>query len=266
MSDAALFARRLAAGERVDDPVALVVAHPDDETLWAGAAFARLANLTLIHITDGAPLDMADASRLGFATREDYARARGRELDRALRLLGPPAARIACGVPDQQAIGRLGELADRLAGHLADMAAVLTHPYEGGHPDHDAAALAVRIAVERIGARVGRAPALVEFACYHAIDGERRFGRFWPDADCPEQARPLDPADRDRIGRAIAAHATQSSVVGSWRPDAERWRAAPDYDFTAPPPPGDSLYDRFGWAITSARWRELARQEIAQWA
>ena len=262
MSGAA-FARRLASGERIEEPVALVVAHADDETLWAGSALARLVNPTLIHITDSAPRDMADASRLGFSTRETCALARREELDRALQCLAVAPPHLAYDIADQQAIERVSELTDRLTTDLRAAAVVLTHPYEGGHPDHDTAALAVRIAIRRIEASTGQAPALVEFACYHAIDGERRFGHFWPDPHRLEETRLLNRADRDRIARAIAAHATQAAVIGPWRPDVERWRAAPDYDFTAPPPPGESLYDRFGWAMTSAQWRARARQELA---
>ena len=65
------FARRLAAGEPIDEPVAVVVAHADDETLWCGSALPRLRNCRLIHLTDSAPRDMADANRLGIASREE---------------------------------------------------------------------------------------------------------------------------------------------------------------------------------------------------
>ncbi|MGH1570453.1 hypothetical protein ACRAWG_06980 [Methylobacterium sp. P31] len=38
MSASHAFAQRLAGGAPISEPVALVVAHADDETLWAGAA------------------------------------------------------------------------------------------------------------------------------------------------------------------------------------------------------------------------------------
>ncbi|HET8612029.1 MAG TPA: PIG-L family deacetylase, partial [Sphingomonas sp.] len=153
------FAGRLAGGEPIAEPVALIVAHPDDECLWAGAALPRLERLLLIHITDGAPRDMADAHRLGFENREAYARARAGELDRALDALGVAPERLAYGFPDQEAVEHLGELVDRLARDCAGAAALVTHPYEGGHPDHDAAALAARLAAERIGRKWGTLPA-----------------------------------------------------------------------------------------------------------
>lgn len=260
MSAAHRFAARLASGERLAEPVAIVVAHPDDETLFAGAALARLERLTLVHVTDGAPADMEDATRLGFATRDAYAAARAAELDRAVAALGARPRRLAGGIGDKEAIEQVGALAERLARDLADVAAIVTHPYEGGHPDHDACALACRRATGLIAARTGRAPALVEFASYNEVDGERVFGRFQPDANCPEQVRVLTAEERARIEAAIAAHASQAAAIDGWRPEVERWRAVPDYDFTAPPPPGVCLYDRFGWTLTSSRWRALAAE------
>jgi N-acetylglucosamine malate deacetylase 2 len=46
-------------------PVAVVVAHPDDETIGCGAILRRLPLVRLVHVTDGAPRDMIDAVRLG---------------------------------------------------------------------------------------------------------------------------------------------------------------------------------------------------------
>ncbi|MBV9250682.1 MAG: hypothetical protein JO227_15715, partial [Acetobacteraceae bacterium] len=36
---------------------AVVVAHPDDETVGAGASLRLFRDLTLVHVTDGAPRD-----------------------------------------------------------------------------------------------------------------------------------------------------------------------------------------------------------------
>ena len=243
------WARRFASGEPISERVVVVVAHPDDETLWAGALLGRLDDGLLIHLTDGAPADGADARRLGFASRAAYAATRATELDTALAALGYRGARKGYGVRDQEAAGAVDALIERLSVDLAGAAAVITHPYEGGHPDHDAAALAVRRAADRVGA------AVVEFACYHKREGNRVFGAFWPGPS--EAARTLLPAESARIDEALRAHASQSHVFGQWRPDHERWRAAPDYDFAAPPPPDEALYDDYGWAMTTRRWREV---------
>jgi N-acetylglucosamine malate deacetylase 2 len=242
-------AQRLASGERIADPVAVVVAHPDDESLWLGTALLRLESATLIHLTDGASEDLADAARLGFATREAYAEARAAEIEAALAALGAAPRRLAYGYVDQSLVEHLPELIKRLRTDLAGMAGVLTHPYEGGHPDHDTASLAVRRAFKG---------EIVEFACYHQRDGERVFGRFWAGEE--EHRRALSDDERGSVASAIAAHRTQAEVIGDWRPVEERWRSAPAYDYAAPPPPGAALYDGFGWALTSAAWREQAAQ------
>ena len=148
-------------------------------------------------------------------------------------------------------------LTDRLLDDLAGAAVVVTHPYEHGHPDHDACAYAVRAAVERLAVRGGPLPVIAEFACYHLRDGERRFGEFWP-GETAELARALSHDERGRVAAALAAYASQASVIDGWVPTHERWRAAPVYDFAAPAAPGGALYDDFGWAMTAARWRRMA--------
>ena len=242
---------RLASGEPIAERVAIVVAHPDDETLFCGSLLSRLDDAVLIHVTDGAPDDMGDAHRLGFTTREAYACARAAELDAALRLLGYTGERRAYGVRDKDAVHHLGTIAARLRDDLAGAAVVITHPYEGGHPDHDACALAV--------ARAAPCP-VVEFACYCEHDGGRHFGRFWPGT--PEHTRAIAPAEAARIEAALRAHATQAAVFGDWRPSHERWRTAPAHDFAAPPPPDRALYDGFGWSLTSHAWRSIAGQQL----
>ncbi len=249
---------RLAAGGSIAERVVVVVAHPDDETLFAGSLLARLDDGVVIVLTDGAPADMDDARRLGFATRAAYATARAGELDQALDRLGFRGACRRYDVTDKEAVCHLDTLAARLRDDLAGAALVLTHGYEGGHPDHDAAACAVARAVAMLDAP----PAHGEFASYCHIDGERRFGRFWPDRAHPEHRRPLAPADTARVAGALAAHATQAECFGSWRPTHEVWRTAPAYDFAAPPPPAVTLYDSFGWAISSTRWRALATASL----
>lgn len=244
------WALRFSAGDSVGERVVLVVAHPDDETLWAGALLGRLENALLIHLTDGAPVDGADAHRLGFASRDAYAAARAGELDVALAALGYRGARKGYGMRDQEVVLALNDVTEQLRADLAGAAVVVTHPYEGGHPDHDAAALAVRRAADRVDV------AVVEFACYHKRDGERAFGQFWPGP--AEGARALSPADSARIDAALRAHASQAHVFSDWRPVCERWRAAPAYDFATSPPPEAALYDDYGWAMTTGRWRAIA--------
>lgn len=60
----------------LESRVALVAAHPDDEILGLGGCLAQIPAPMFIHVTDGAPRQLADALSAGFANREQYAGAR----------------------------------------------------------------------------------------------------------------------------------------------------------------------------------------------
>lgn len=248
--------------------VAIVAAHPDDEVLGLGGRLADLPALTLVHLTDGAPLDLSDARSAGYASRDSYAHARERELERALAAAAAVVEhRIAFGIVDQEAVWHLSELTGELAAVLEGVDSVFTHPYEGGHPDHDAAAFIVQAACARLARDAGRAPRRLEFASYHARGTDIVRGAFWPDPLCAETVIELDSAQAARKRAALAQFVTQRSVIAEFPVEIERSRAAPYYDFAnaaAPPPPGAALYDRFGWPLNSALWRREAARVLAE--
>jgi N-acetylglucosamine malate deacetylase 2 len=254
----------LAAGDRIDAPVVMVVAHPDNAILGLGSRMPLMRDLTVIHLTDGAPRDMRDARREGYERWQDYAAARRDELDRALAAAGAGHARTLChGHPDQESVRHLGQIVARLADELRGAGAVVTHPYEHGHPDHDTAALGVALACRRMGPD---APRRFEFASYHLRGGDIVLGAFWSDPARPEVELRLTEDDLARKRAAMACFRTQKALGGRFPLTPERLREAPDYDFSVPAPPGAPVYERWGIDMTLAEWRRHADAALSRQA
>src|SRR6266404_4759295 len=157
--------------------VVAVVAHPDDETIGFGGQLESIRDITLIHVTDGAPRSRRDW--------RSYARTRRSELLAAAAIARIPAARcLEVGLADQEASRHMVELTCHLARVFSELAPdlIFTHPYEGGHPDHDATAFAVQHAIH---VKPLRAPMLIEFASYHRNPSSDSIevGCFLPERD-----------------------------------------------------------------------------------
>jgi N-acetylglucosamine malate deacetylase 2 len=244
--------------------VLLIAAHPDDETLAAGGLLRRLgcvgASVAVAHATDGAPLDMSDAHAHGFDSRAAYAAARENELAEALNALSIEPQRFRFGFADQSLPYNLAEATAVLTEVLRSYrpTVVLAHPYEGGHPDHDAVALIVSVALTRAG--LLDPPPQVEFTSYHLWNGATRVGAFLHD-ETPPVVLELDEEARQAKERMLRCFVTQRETLGGFDAGArECFRCAPRYDFRQPPHEPPLLYDLFRWRITSREW--LARAAV----
>jgi LmbE family N-acetylglucosaminyl deacetylase len=243
-------------------PLVVVVAHPDDETIAVGGILPRFPVEAIIHVTDGAPRNLSGARDAGFERREDYAAARRTELLNSMSEAGVAENRLhSLGVIDQEASFQMGDIARKLGDLLAKLhaATVLTHVYEGGHPDHDSTAWAVHAAC----ARVAPAARIWEFAGYHARDGAMEIGLFPAGGDQGE-AIVLTEEARERKRRMFECFGTQSQMLRNFPIDAERFRPAPAYDFALAPHSGQLLYEQFDWGMTGIRWRALAAAATAE--
>ncbi len=243
----------------------IVAAHPDDEVIGAGAQLLRWRGARFIHVTDGAPANMLDARKAGFGSRERYAQVRRQEMERALSLVGAHANQTrALNIRDQEASMHLAELARSLAELFRQLQPelVMTHPYEGGHPDHDATCFAAHTACYLLEGDGCTAPALAEMTSYHNRAGRMAAGEFLPQRESSVITLSLGAEQRAFKRQLFDCFATQHQVLAGFPIDRERFRAAPDYDFSLPPHDGVLYYEMFDWGMTGARWRSLARQAL----
>lgn len=263
MSAADAILTRLMARRQIAQRVMIVVAHPDDETIGMGAQLCRLDDALLVHVTDGAPRDGEDARAYGFASPADYAAARREELAAALRAGGAEGVRALClQIPDKAAWCDLAGLSCRIADLLRRERplAVFTHAYEGGHPDHDAGAFAVRAACRLIGQPLP----IIEMPLYHRAEGRLRTGDFLT-LSCRGRAWVIELGNGEisRKQAMIDCYATQRWLLAQFELCVERFRLAPDYDFRQPPHPAELHYETLGWGIAGADWRRAAAGALA---
>lgn len=256
--------------------IAIVAAHPDDEIMAAGALLRRKSlsgdEITVIHCTDGAPRNGYDVRAHGFESPAAYARARRLKLVRALDALGIFWQRlVALDFPDQELARNLVPLTEQLAAVFAEERPelILTHAFEGGHPDHDSAAFGAHHAVARLPRETPR-PELLEFALYNAGGGTIRRGEFLglPAWDLPAKAGSysvvLTDAERDAKRRARDCFQSQAATLAPFPLDVEQFRRAPEYQFGERPHAGRLCYEHYDWGADWERWRELAREARAR--
>lgn len=240
--------------------VLFVFAHPGDESIGLGGTLSEFRDPWFACLTDGAPADASFAQAAGCASPIAYARTRRRELAIALALAGHSSERlIALGFTDQELAHSLEGITQALEVLLQRVRPdyVITHPYEGGHPDHDATAFAVHTAIAAT-AEHPSAPTILEMPGYHRRHGQRIAGEFLPATDDEPLIVHLTPAQRAQKQQQLAAHRSQAAAFHDAALDRELIRVAPRYDFTHAPHEGPLHYENFPWSIAPAEWRRAA--------
>lgn len=234
----------LAKGQSVDGRHVVVIAHPDDEVISFGGALQCLRDVHVVQLTSGGKPGPDEVAQV---------KSRRQERQAAWKAAGWDWPIIECGVPVRETYLRLAYLRDRIRCDVREADAVWTHPYEGGHLDHDSAAWLV----QHLCTDTLRPPIRMEFASYHCTRTGQVFGEFWPDRTTIQVATELADDRLRRKRAAMDAYGSQRHILRKFPNEArEVYRSAPLYDFSQPPPPPRSRWDWKGYQPSTAVWRE----------
>ncbi len=243
----------------------VIVAHPADEVVGAGCLISKLDDVTILHVTDGASPDLDLVSTSEWHNTAEYVEARRQECLSALALANVTKDRvIELDVPDHRAVQCLTDLARKIAAFLQQSGAdiVVTHPYEGGHPDHDATAFATHAAIRLLAGGGLKPPALFEMALHPTSDFKARVPEFLPGGDGETTTLLLDDRSRELKRRMFECFETQKESLQISPFGPERFRKPPAYNFAAPPSSGKLHYENFDWAPSGQEWLSLANRAL----
>jgi LmbE family N-acetylglucosaminyl deacetylase len=240
------------------------MAHPGDEVIAAGGTFHEWIEAGFIHLTEGSPRNLDHAFQAGFECLDEYARAGQHEFEAALH---------SAGLRENQ-VRNLGYAGGSLSNHLAsvtlDLTAalretnvqmVITQPYEGAHPDYDAAAFAVQAACQLLEQEGAAVPSRIEVAGFHEQDGGIFIGQFLTPLSAESITIRLDATRQQFKRAALNCLATQSALLENAEIHSESFRVAPIYDFTSSPREGVLEYENRGLG-NGRRWRRLAGEAL----
>lgn len=239
----------------------VIVAHPDDDVVGAGGLISRLDDVTVLHVTDGIPKN-GHSPEVGNLRSSESAHTRRLESRTALALANvPPEQIVELGLSTEQAPLELADLTRRIASFLLQTAPdiVLTNPYEGGDPDHDATAFATHAALRLLRQKGFKPPSVFEIALYPTPDGNKRVLDFLPSEAAEITTLLLDKKARDLKRRMFACFTSQPNLQRDNFFGRERFRRPPRYNFAAPPNGGKLNYERVAAGVDCVEWQTLVR-------
>lgn len=244
---------------------AVIVAHPADEVIGAGCLISKLAEVSVLHITDGAPPDDETAQQWGFSDRQTYKEQRREETAAALALANVKQI-IELHLENQTAAHCLADLTKKITGFLQQTGAdiVVTHPYEGGHPDHDATAFATHTATRLMRSNGMRPPDLFEMALRPDDEGRGRCCDFLTSPNQETTTLVPDECSIELKQKMYELLATQRESLKASVLGPEKFRQPQKYDFTMPPHEGKLHYERLNCNVSSEQWHSLACEALKE--
>jgi LmbE family N-acetylglucosaminyl deacetylase len=223
--------------------VLAIVAHPDDESIGCGLLLQRTKHATVVFATDGAPNDPKFWK--SYSSRGEYVVARRDEAHAAAANVGIKQIHFL-DIADQELFRHLPKALAQLRAILTAYQpdALLTHAYEGGHPDHDACAFLVSLLSQE-----HRLPAW-EMPLYHRAAGDRTVQRFISPANSSaEVALAATPQELQRKRAMIASYKSQGDFLNTFDIAHEVFRPQLAYDFSRPPHQGTLNYEEWRWPM-----------------
>ena len=232
----------------------------------AGCLISKLSDVKVLHVTTGAPAPPDTSDEHGFKNISAYAEARKNESLAALSVANVPNEHVVdLNIPDHAASLCLPKLARRIAGFLQQSKTdiVVTHPFEGGHPDHDATAFATHAALRLMKDAGLKPPVVFEMALHPSPDFRTKVPEFLPGPEGEITTLLLDERARELKRRMFDCFETQREELRASPVGPERFRKTLEYDFTELPNGCTPYYETFDWAMTGSEWRGLARTALA---
>ena len=221
----------------------VVVAHPDDECIGAGALMQRIEDCAIVFCTDGAPRDAYFWQ--GCGSREQYALLRHKEAKLAAEAIGVRRLEFL-SIIDRELYLHLADAHRALEKVVREFRpdAILSLAYEGGHPDHDCCAFLSN----RIAARDNIA--VWEMALYHRTRKSARQQRFLRRAPSTHTLQ-ITANELARKHKMASAYRSQSKVLAGFDLQLESFRPLVKYDFSRPPAAVIN-YEAWQWPVTAA--------------
>jgi len=222
----------------------VIVAHPDDESVGAGALIQRMHEVAVVFCTDGGPRDRYFWSSYG--TRQDYVRVRHQEAELAAKIGGVKKLNFF-SIPDQELHKYLLDALTQLEQLVGEFRpdAILTHAYEGGHPDHDCCAF-----LSHILAAQYQLPAW-EMPLYHRSRQRMICQQFQPPAGHSETLW-VEGAELERKRGMVGSYVSQIQALEAFDLQVERFRPQLSYDFLRPPNTELINYEAWQWRMDAA--------------
>lgn len=222
--------------------ILVLAPHPDDEVVGFSALIARRrragAKVMVAFLTDGLP-EVEAMWPWRRRERPSMAARRRTEAERVAAALGL-AATCFLDIPSRRLKDRLAEALGAVRAATADQAIniVWAPAYEGGHQDHDAASFLASLLRPQLP--------VFEAPLYTFAGGVVRSQNFAPPSP-PAELLTLTPEEQREKRRQLALYASERGNLGYVETVGEALRPQPAYDYSRPPHPGKTFYQRFQW-------------------